>query len=85
MKCNTCKTEFESTAILKDYDQAYGCSATLYLRDGTYYILAHYGSKYDMQRYALKKGLYDIGNICDRCIENYINMGMASLIEDGVW
>lgn len=85
MKCNTCNTEYKSTAILEDYDQADGCSATLYVLEGTYYILAHYGSKYDMQRYALRRDTYETGNICDRCIENYINMGMASLIEDGVW
>lgn len=70
---------------LEAFDQADGCSATLYLKEGTHYILAHYGSKYDMQRYALRRGLYETGNICDRCIENYINMGMASMIEDGVW
>ena len=85
MKCNTCNTEYKSTAILEDYEQADGCSATLYLREGTHYILAHYGSRYDMQRYALKRGLYETGNICDNCIKSLINEGAASLIEDGVW
>jgi hypothetical protein len=85
MQCNTCKKEFNPIPMLEEYHQADGCSATLYLHEGTYYILAHYGSKYDMQRYALKKDIYEVGNICDRCIENLINMGSASMIEDGVW
>jgi hypothetical protein len=39
-----------------------------------------------MQRYALKKvSKYVTGNICDKCIERFINAGAASLIEDGVW
>lgn len=85
MKCNTCNKEYESFFEDEKYQQGDGCAATLYLHEGTHYILAHYGSKYDMQRYALKKELYETGNICDRCIENLINMGMASLIEDGIW
>ena len=85
MKCNTCNTEFKAMPYLDETDQANGCAATLYLREGTYYILAHYGSKYDMQRYALKKGIYEVGSICDDCIEKLINNGIAALIEDGVW
>lgn len=72
MKCNTCKTDI-------------ACAATLYLHSGTYYILAHYGSRFDMQRYAMKRGVYDVGHICDDCVEKYINEGKAQLIEDGVW
>ncbi len=72
MKCNTCENDCE-------------CHATLYLHGGTHYILAHYGSRYDMQRYALKRGTYEVGNICDTCINNLINEGVASMIEDGVW
>lgn len=85
MNCNTCKTEFKPLTYLDDTDQANGCSATLYLKEGQYYILAHYGSRFDMQRYALKKEMYEFGNICDNCINNYINEGKAGLIEDGVW
>jgi hypothetical protein len=87
MNCNTCDIEFEPIEFMpENSNQADGCAATLYLYDGTYYILAHYGSKYDMQRYALKKvSKYVTGNICDKCIERFINAGAASLIEDGVW
>jgi len=84
MKCNTCHsfyTEFNEVP-----GQAADCSASLYLKDGHYYILAHYGSRYDMQRFALAEGdKYDIGNICDDCIEKYLDSNKAHLIEDGVW
>ena len=85
MKCNTCNAEFTPLEQLEDYNQASGCSATLYLLDGTYYILAHYGSAYDMQRYALKRDKYEVGTICDSCIKRFIDNGNAQLIEDGVW
>lgn len=85
MKCNTCNNHFDPIPMLEKYHQASGCSATLYLSDGTYYILAHYGSAYDMQRYALKLDKYEVGHICDNCIKKYIDDGRAQLIEDGVW
>lgn len=86
MKCNTCNTEFKAMPMMEDTDQANGCAATLYLHQGVHYILAHYGSRFDMQRYALKRGFYyEPGNICDNCINNFINEGKAGLIEDGVW
>lgn len=75
MNCKTCNIEYLSDR----------CAATLYLLAGTYYILAHYGSAYDMQRYALKRDKYEVGDICDDCIRNYIDRGNAHLIEDGVW
>jgi hypothetical protein len=70
MKCNTC----DNTS-----------NATLYTTGGDFYILGHYGSDYDMQRYALKRGEYAVGNICDSCITDLIKGGKAWLIEDGVW
>lgn len=86
MKCNTCNTEYTAMPMMEDTEQAPGCAATLYLKDGTYYILGHYGSMhYDMQRYALKRDKYEVGNICDSCIKKYIDSGNAHLIEDGVW
>lgn len=85
MKCNTCNTEYTPMPGLEEYDQADGCSATVYLKGGHYYLLAHYGSRFDMQLYTLNGGMYDVGVICDNCINNLINEGMAHLIEDGVW
>lgn len=72
MKCNTCNS-------------CEDCSACLYLHGGSYYILGQYGSCYDMQRYALKRDKYEVGDICDVCIKKYIESGHAHLIEDGVW
>lgn len=83
MKCNTCDTEFYSA--IKKNGQTRGCAATLYLMNGDFYILASYGSHYDMQRYALKRDKYKVGDICDDCIKKYIETGNAHLIEDGVW
>lgn len=77
MKCNTCKNE--------DKNQEYEYPASLYLHNGSYYIIAHYGSRYDMQRYILKSGHHKIGEICDDCINKFIIDGTANLIEDGVW
>lgn len=86
MKCYTCNTEYEPIGGMYEYKQADGCAASLYLKEGTYYVIAYYGSRYDMQRYALKSGgMYKTGHICDNCINNLINEGVASLIEDGVW
>lgn len=69
----------------EDFEQAAGCSATLYFYEGEHYILAHYGSRYDMQRYALTNGHYEKGHVCDECIGQFINEGKAHLNEDGVW
>lgn len=85
MKCNTCNTEYREMSMLESYNQAEGCSATLYVLDGDYYILAHYGSAYDMQKFALKKDKYEVGEVCDDCIKKFIESGHAHLIEDGVW
>jgi len=82
MKCNNCNMEFED---ISGRNQAGGCAATLYLLDGNYYVLAHYGSKHDMQRFALKMDKYKTGNICDDCIDKLIENGKAWVIEDGVW
>lgn len=72
MKCNTCDTHVD-------------CNATLYVNESNFYILAHYGSKHDMQRFALKLDKYKTGNICDECIDKLIKDGKAWVIEDGVW
>ncbi len=85
MKCETCKRVYTPMPGLEDTEQASGCAATLYLKDRSFYILAHYGSRFDMQRYSLKLGHYEIGHICDDCINIFINEGRANLIEDGVW
>ena len=76
MKCNTCDTEKECYSTL--YNNNY------HNNDG-YYILAHYGSKHDMQRFALKLNKYKTGEICDDCIGKFIENGCAWMIEDGVW
>ena len=86
MKCNTCHNVYTEMPMFEDTEQASGCAANLYFKDGHHYILAFYGSSYDMQRFALAENTkYEVGNICDDCIESYINNNKAQLIEDGVW
>lgn len=83
MKCHTCDKDFAPMPGMENIDQADGCSASLYQIRRDYFILGHYGSKYDMQRYALKSvpvGTYNTGNICDDCINKYITDGYAHLI-----
>jgi hypothetical protein len=53
--------------------------------NGDFYIIAQYGSFYDMQKFALKADKYKTGNICDDCIDKLIKCGKAWVIEDGVW
>lgn len=88
MKCHTCNTEFAAMPNFENTDQADGCAGSLYQIGRDYFILAHYGSRFDMQRYALKSmpvGTYKTGNVCDECINKYILSGDAHMIEDGVW
>ena len=84
MKCNTCDQEFYSSTK-QNMEHTHGCAATLYLMNGDFYIIAQYGSSYDMQKFALKKDKYKTGNICDDCIGKLIEDGRAWMIEDGVW
>lgn len=85
MKCNTCETNFVCMENFEEYNQASGCAASLYNSDGHYFITGHYGSKYDMERYALKDDKYNVGNICDSCVTSLVESNKAYLIEHGVW
>jgi hypothetical protein len=38
-----------------------------------------------MELYALKRATYSVGDICDDCVRQLINEGVAQKIEDGVW
>jgi hypothetical protein len=87
VQCNTCKREYTPIEGMGDTDQAHDCSATLYLSDGEYYIVGHYGSKVaDMQKYMLQSDTsYETGIICDNCIEELKNKKLAILVADGIW
>ena len=71
MACNSCSNNDSSNS--------------LFLKEGSFYILGQYGSRYDMELYALKRATYSIGDICDDCVRQLINEGVAQKIEDGVW
>lgn len=85
MKCDTCNTKYTPIPQCEETEQAVGCSATLYYLDNDHYIVGHYGSRFDMRKYALKPNKYKVGNICDECIQKFLNTGEAYLIEDGIW
>lgn len=78
IKCNTCGQK---------YDHGHRCAADIYLQNGEFYLIGFYGSEVaDMRRYLLKNSVdYEIGTICDNCINNLIGDGTATLIEDGIW
>lgn len=81
--CQTCKRKYKSFSE----GQADGCSANLYLKEGTHYIIGSYGSRVaDMQKYMLKSSTeYELGIICDDCITKLIDQKVADLIADGIW
>lgn len=83
VECKTCNKKYKSFSE----GQAEGCSADLYLKDGTHYIIGSYGSRVaDMQKYMLKSSTeYELGPICDECITKLIDQKVAVLIADGIW
>lgn len=85
--CNTCKAEYDPMPMFEETKQAYKCSATVYLKDGTYYLVGHYGSTVaDMEHYILDSGAkFELGEICDECITELIEQKKAKLIERGIW
>ena len=85
--CNTCKTEYDPMPMFEVTKQAYKCSATVYLRNGTYYLRGHYGSTVaDMDLYELDPNAkFELGEICDECITDLIEKKKATLIESGLF
>lgn len=85
VKCNTCHKTYK--AIYEDTNQGVDCSATVFLRDGNFFLTGHYGSKVaDMQLYKLNiEGNFQVGSICDGCIESLISSGDAILLKEDIW
>ena len=69
VKCDTCNKYYED--IFADTKQGDGCASVLYLHGGKYYIQGNYGSHVaDMMKFELvNSASYNIGIICDDCIE----------------
>lgn len=85
VKCNTCHKTYKT--IFEETNQGHGCSATVFLRDGNFFLAGHYGSKIaDMNLYQLKiEGNFQVGSICDSCIESLISSGDAILLKEDIW
>lgn len=79
--CATCKTSFNDP-IYKG--QAMHCASTVSDTE----ILGHYGSTViDMElwKWVNRPKCVKNGNMCDKCIQGYIDAGNLSLIRDGIW
>lgn len=85
IKCDTCNKEHK--VIWEDTKQGDGCAATLFLRDGKYYIQGNYGSYVaDMRLLELVNDTsYNVGNICDDCIDRLRNQKLVVREEDTAW
>lgn len=81
--CKTCGSGH--AAIFSETDQGLDCAATLFERDGETFVAAAYGSRFDMHLYKLKAGNYTRGTICDDCIQQLINDGAATLLNESYW
>lgn len=85
--CNTCKTEYDAMPMFEETKQAYRCSATVFLREGKHYLVGHYGSTVaDMEMYLLDSDArFELGEICDDCIQELIADEKATLVKTGIW
>lgn len=89
VRCNTCKREYEPMKGCEDTEQAYRCSATVFLREGKYYLVGHYGSTVvDMEMHELTADSdtdFELGVICDDCIEKLIDQKKTKKVQSGLW
>jgi hypothetical protein len=83
--CATCNEKYK--AIFEETGQGQGCASVLYLRDGKHYIVGSYGSYVaDMRKLELKPDTsYNVGIICDDCIEKLKKDGLVVKEEDTTW
>lgn len=86
--CSTCGRDFPPISdVGKEYQQAHGCSAVLYEKEGDRYLHGFYGSRVaDLRLYRVSKDdRYKLGNTCDGCIEDMMSNGLTTLIMEGLW
>ena len=85
VKCDNCNGYYED--IFPDTKQGDGCASVLFLHDGKYWIQGNYGSYVaDMRKLELKPDTsYNIGIICDKCIERLKADNLVVNEEDTAW
>ena len=85
INCATCGKGYKE--IFRETNQGDGCASVLYLRDGKHWIVGAYGSYVaDMKMLELKPDTsYQVGTICDDCIETIRKDGLVVKEEDAIW
>lgn len=85
IKCDNCQSYYKT--IFEDTKQGDACASVLYLHGGKYYIQGSYGSYVaDMRILELKPDIsYNIGIICDSCIEKLKADNLVVKDEDSAW
>jgi len=85
IKCDTCNNYYKD--IFADTKQGESCAAVLYLHGGKYYIEGYYGSYVaDMTKFELvNDASYNIGVICDDCIEKLRTDKLIVKEENTAW
>jgi hypothetical protein len=75
--CATCQKE-NTHLFSVETEQAYGCASELIEKDGKIFSYSHYGSKFDTLKFNFKDlAHFQLGNICDECLEKAINLSIA--------
>jgi hypothetical protein len=90
--CKLCKAQFPG-----DGTQGWGCAASVYQKDGSWYVTGHYGSRlFDMNRYKFvdpkNKGdeswlpcpTENTDPVCDVCISVWLRLERILWIKDGI-
>lgn len=79
--CASCDSRFEPLFDEK-YQQAYGCSATIYEKNDERFLSGHYGSRVaDMRLYKVQPtNDFKLGNCCDDCISKLERRGHLILL-----
>jgi hypothetical protein len=90
--CKICKAQFEG-----DGTQGWGCAASVYQKDGSWYVTGHYGSRlFDMNCYKfvdpknesddrwLPCPTENTDPVCDVCISVWLRLERILWIKDGI-
>lgn len=86
VKCVNCEEMFQATSEVTLNEQGWGCAADVYEKHDQLYVRAGWGSKYDCMRYkmivpVLKPG----GEICDKCVADFIEEGTLVRDDDATY
>jgi len=79
--CANCGSKYE--AFYEDTEQAMGCAANVFERDGQLYVVGHYGSRIiDAKLYKILTKGFVKGIICDECVQKGIDDDQFELVNE---